>query len=70
MRWADQKRGKGKRGGCRILYLHIPNYSRFLLIDIYGKNEQDNFSSEDLREFKLLADEYRKTLARIERLNP
>lgn len=69
IRWADKERGQGKRGGCRIPYLHIPDYGRFLLIDIYRKNQQDNFSPEDLKDFRRLIQDYRHTLARIERLN-
>lgn len=63
IRWSDKKRGKGKRGGCRVLYLHVPNYARILLIDIYGKDEQDDFSQEDLKDFKRLVQEYKEVLA-------
>lgn len=62
IRWANKKRGKGKRGGCRVLYLHVPDYARILLLEIYGKNEQENFSAQDLREFKKLVQEYKETL--------
>jgi len=64
IRWADKRRGKGKRGGCRVLYLHLPEHARILLIEVYGKNEQDNFSAEDLKEFKKLIQVYKDTLSR------
>lgn len=63
IRWADKKRGKGKRGGCRVLYLHVPDYCRTLLIEVYGKNEQEDFSANDLKEFKTLVQEYKETLS-------
>jgi len=49
---ADQRRGKGKRGGARILYLALPETGRIYLLDIYGKNERDDLSSEGKRFFR------------------
>jgi len=63
LRWADKKRRKGKRGGCRVLYLHVPDYARILLVEVYGKNEQDNFSADDLKEFKKLVQQYKDVLS-------
>ena len=54
IRWADKKRGKGKRGGC----------ARLLLVEVYGKNEQENFSAEDLRDFRNLVKKYKAVLSR------
>jgi hypothetical protein len=34
LRIVDPKRGKGKRGGARLIYLHIPQIDHFLLLDI------------------------------------
>lgn len=62
LRWADKKRGKGKRSGCRVLYLHLLPAARILLVDIYGKNEQDDFSADDLRVFKKMIEEYKETI--------
>ncbi len=62
IRWSDKKRSKGKRGGCRVLYLQVPSHARLLLIEIYGKNEQENFSAQDLKEFRSLVQEYKDTL--------
>ncbi len=55
LRTADAKRGKGKRGGARVIYLHIPEAKCFYLIDIYGKDEQDDLSADEKREFGTLA---------------
>ncbi len=61
LRWADKKRGKGKRSGCRVLYLHLLPVARILLVEIYGKDEQDDFSADDLRVFKKMIEEYKAT---------
>jgi len=47
IRVEDQQRGKGKRGGARVVYLHIPEASRIDLLAIYGKDEQDDLSSQE-----------------------
>jgi len=44
LRWADPRWAKGKRGGLRVIYLFLPELERVLLIDVYGKDEQDDIS--------------------------
>ena len=53
IRIADPKRGKGKRGGARIVYLYVPESRWFYMLDIYGKDEKDDLSNDEKR---LLAD--------------
>ena len=60
MRVADPARGKGKRGGARVIYLHIPVADRFFLLDVYGKNEMDDLSPADKKQLKKLALELKK----------
>jgi hypothetical protein len=50
VRWAAQ--GRGKRGGVRVIYYHIPSRDQFYMLLIYGKNEQDDLSPEQLRLLK------------------
>ena len=52
VRCADPSRGRGKRGGIRIIYLYIPTARRIDLFDVYGKDEKDDLSPS---EKKLLA---------------
>ena len=47
MRVPDPRRGKGKRGGARVIYLHIPEVDQIHFITIYGKDQQDDLSSDD-----------------------
>ena len=60
VRWRDMKRRKGARGGLRIIYLHVPEVSRFLLLDVYNKDEADDLTKEERKFLADLADKYRK----------
>ena len=45
-------KGRGKRGGARVIYYHVTSQSVILLILVYAKNEQENL---DHRQLQLLA---------------
>lgn len=47
VRYIDTRRGKGKRGGLRIIYLFIPEQDWIFLLDIYGKDEKDDLTGEE-----------------------
>jgi mRNA-degrading endonuclease RelE of RelBE toxin-antitoxin system len=47
VRAADPGRGKGKRGGVRIIYLNIPEACRVDLFDVYGKGEKDDLTAQE-----------------------
>lgn len=49
MRVEDTGRGKGKRGGFRVLYLDLPKHEETFLISFYGKDEADDLSPEGKR---------------------
>jgi mRNA-degrading endonuclease RelE of RelBE toxin-antitoxin system len=49
MRIADSSRGKGKRGGYRVIYLDLPHLEKIILITFYGKDEADDLSTEGKR---------------------
>ena len=59
VRWRDAKRRKGSRGGLRIIYLYVPEVSRFLLLDVYSKDEADDLAPEERKFLAGLAEEYR-----------
>jgi len=50
IRWAI--RGRGKRGGARVIYYHVVSRDQFYMLLIYAKNEQDDLSPEQLRMLK------------------
>lgn len=54
VRWASKGKGMGKRGGLRVIYLHLPEVSVLFLLDVYGKNEADDLSPSDKKELKAL----------------
>jgi hypothetical protein len=39
VRWADVRRGKGRRGGLRIIYYHFKNDNQIWLMTLYDKDE-------------------------------
>ena len=55
LRWADRKRGKGKRGGIRVIYVYIARASVVGLIGAYAKNEKENLTSEDKKSILKIA---------------
>ncbi len=59
MRVADSGRGKGKRSGGRLIYLHVPEAKQFLLLDLYRKGEQEDLTTEERRFLKEVAQEFK-----------
>lgn len=62
MRWVDSARGKGKRGGIRVIYLYVEEQGRILLLFAYDKNIPD-LTSEQKRLFSAIARRFRQELA-------
>ena len=60
LRTADPRRGKGKRGGARVIYLYVPEAKWFFLLDVYGKDEKDDLSAGEKKELTRLAEELKK----------
>lgn len=55
VRVAQPARGKGKRGGARVIYLDIPEAERIDLIVAYGKDERDDLTPEEKKLMRSLA---------------
>src|SRR6516165_7382671 len=55
MRVADSSRGKGKRGGYRVLYLDVPHREVIYLLYFYGKDEAEDLTAQEKKLFKELA---------------
>jgi hypothetical protein len=60
LRITDPRRGKGKRGGIRVIYLVVPEARVVYLMDIYGKGEKEDLSAAERKLLKLLADQYKR----------
>jgi putative transcriptional regulator len=67
LRVADPRRHKGKRGGARVIYLHIPEVERFVMLDIYGKNEKEDLTPAEKKQLRELAGEYKKQVVEAAR---
>lgn len=55
-RVTDPSRGKGKRGGLRVIFLDLPDKETTYLMLVYGKNEADDLSAEQKRALKKVVD--------------
>ena len=51
-RWADPRRGKGRRGGLRIIYYYFLSDSQILLAMIYDKNEAADLTPKEKNTLK------------------
>jgi mRNA-degrading endonuclease RelE of RelBE toxin-antitoxin system len=56
VRWADARRGKGRRGGLRIIYYWFPSDHQILLATIYAKDEVIDLSAAEKRALKAAID--------------
>jgi|ERR1017187_381083 hypothetical protein len=45
MRWADARRGKGRRGGLRIIYYHFSSDHQIWLMTLYSKDEASELTA-------------------------
>ena len=57
VRFADPRRGKGKRGGLRTIYYWQLDGAVFWLFTIYDKDEMDDLSSTQRKQLKQLLEE-------------
>ena len=57
VRVADSKRKKGRRGGARVIYLHVAEARWFYMLDIYGKDEKEDLSNDEKKFLSELCDE-------------
>ena len=64
IRFRDPRRGKGSRGGLRIIYLHLPERSWIFLLDVYDKDEKDDLSREEKKVLASLATRIKESAKR------
>lgn len=46
LRFADEKRSKGKRGGLRVIYFWKSSDNQFWLFTVYDKDEADDLAAQ------------------------
>ena len=52
LRWADPKRGKGRRGGLRVIYYYFRAEQQIWLMTLYGKNEASDLAPKEKQDLK------------------
>lgn len=52
-------KGKGKRGGSRVIYYFLDEKQRFYLLTIYGKNEMIDLTAEQKKQLKTFMEAWR-----------
>jgi hypothetical protein len=56
MRWADPRRGKGRRGGLRIIYFYFESDQQIWLMAVYGKDEASDLTAREKKALKAAMD--------------
>ncbi len=59
IRWPDPRRGKGKRGGLRVIYLHVSEAQIILFVRVYDKDDTNDLTADERKALALFAAEYR-----------
>jgi len=54
LRYADEKRGKGKRGGLRVIYFWWQSGKQCWLFTVYNKDEMDDLTAAQRKILKEL----------------
>ena len=54
IRLKDPSRGKGKRGGFRVVYLDLSDIEKTYLLAMYDKNEKGDISGDEKKMLKKL----------------
>ena len=44
--------GRGKSGGARVIYLHLPRHETIVLFYVYTKAQRENLSPEQLKRLR------------------
>ena len=52
LRFADERRGKGKRGGLRVIYYWWDDGAQFWLFTVYDKDEMSDLTAQQRKALK------------------
>ena len=52
LRWADPRRGKGRRGGLRVIYYHFASGHQIWLMTLYDKDEAADLTPKEKKALK------------------
>lgn len=68
LRWADPRRGKGKRGGLRLIYYYLVSDMQIWLLTLYDKGEAADLTARERRLLKTAIE--KDALLRSQRRGP
>ena len=52
LRWTDPRRGKGRRGGLRVIYYYFPGEQQIWLMTVYDKDEASDLTPKEKQALK------------------
>ena len=52
LRWADPRRGKGRRGGLRVIYYNFPGEQQIWLMTLYDKDKASDLTPKEKQALK------------------
>ncbi|MGD0569913.1 MAG: hypothetical protein ABSA78_16050 [Candidatus Sulfotelmatobacter sp.] len=70
VRWADARRGKGRRGGLRVIYYYFKSDSQIWLMTLYDKGEVSDLTANEKKALKESIDNELQTRAAHRRTQP
>src|SRR6266446_1934677 len=56
LRWADARRGKGRRGGLRIIYYYFSADQQIWLMTLYDKDEASDLTPKEKKALRIAID--------------
>jgi hypothetical protein len=59
MRWKDSRRGKGKRGGLRVIYYCFLSDEEIWLLTLYDKDEASDLTKSQREQLRRILEEER-----------
>jgi hypothetical protein len=63
IRFAPPSWRRGKSGGTRVYYAHLPEFGIVVLVSAYAKNEITEVAPDQLRGFRVVVERIRKALS-------
>lgn len=60
VRWADTRRGQGRRGGLRVIYYYFEEEQQVWLMTLYGKDEAADLTAKEKKILKAAIDGERR----------
>jgi len=64
VRWADRRRGQGRRGGLRVIDYHFAEDMQVWFLTLYGKDETSDLTAKERRLLKAALEEEKRQRAR------